>query len=37
MIFGKDNGNEAAVIAICGTGPITYRAVDPSRPDLRVL
>jgi len=33
----KKDGKEAALIAICGMGPITYHAVDPSRPDLRVL
>ena len=33
----KKDGREPAVIAICGTGPITYHLVDPSKPDLRVL
>jgi hypothetical protein len=33
----KKDGREPAVIAICGTGPITYHVVDPSKPDLRVL
>jgi hypothetical protein len=33
----KKDGKEPAVIAICGMGPITYHAVDPSQPELRVL
>jgi hypothetical protein len=33
----KKDGNEPAVIAICGMGPITYHAVDPNKPDLRTL
>ena len=33
----KKDGKEPAVIAICGMGPITYHAVDPSQPDFRVL
>jgi hypothetical protein len=33
----KKDGKEPAVIAICGMGPITYHAVDPSKPELREL
>jgi hypothetical protein len=33
----KKDGKEPATIAICGMGPITYHAVDPSQPGLRVL
>ncbi|MGD0023021.1 MAG: cupin domain-containing protein [Xanthobacteraceae bacterium] len=33
----KKDGQEPAVIAICGMGPITYHAVDPSKPELREL
>ncbi|HLN10257.1 MAG TPA: cupin domain-containing protein [Xanthobacteraceae bacterium] len=33
----KKDGKEPAVIAICGMGPMTYHAVDPSKPDVRAL
>jgi hypothetical protein len=33
----KKDGPEPAVIAICGMGPMTYHAVDPSKPDVRAL
>jgi hypothetical protein len=33
----KKDGREPAVIAICGVGPMTYHAVDPSKPDVRTL
>ena len=29
------SGTEPAVIAICGMGPITFHAVDPSEPNVR--
>ena len=33
----KKDGQEPAVIAICGMGPITFHAVNASQPNLRVL
>lgn len=31
----KADGTEPVVIAICGIGPITFHAVDPSKPKVR--
>jgi hypothetical protein len=33
----KKDGQEPAVIAICGMGPITFHVVNASQPNLRVL
>jgi hypothetical protein len=33
----RKDGKEAAVIAICGMGPIKYHVVNPGLPDLRAL
>ena len=31
----RASGTEPVVIAICGIGPITFHAVDPSKPTMR--
>ncbi len=33
----KKDSPEPAAIAICGMGPITFHAVDPSKPNVRAL